>query len=114
MIPAHILIPLHIREVIPDIYGQEKVSDPIVFLKLFTPDAGAVWLITEYDGKDLMFGYCYLGPHMAEFAELGYISLEEVKNVRGRLGMPVERDLHFRPIPLSQALERESLPARRV
>lgn len=27
--------------------------------------------------------------------ELGYVSLAELAAVRGRLGLPVERDLHF-------------------
>ena len=28
--------------------------------------------------------------------ELGYVSLSELQTVRGRLGLPIERDLHFR------------------
>ena len=27
--------------------------------------------------------------------ELGYVSLVELRNVRGKLGLPIERDLHF-------------------
>jgi hypothetical protein len=27
--------------------------------------------------------------------ELGYISLTELRTVRGKLGFPIERDLHF-------------------
>jgi hypothetical protein len=27
--------------------------------------------------------------------ELGYVSLFELQSVRGKLGLPIERDLHF-------------------
>lgn len=29
------------------------------------------------------------------FPELGCVSLGEIRTVRGKLGLPVERDLHF-------------------
>jgi hypothetical protein len=35
--------------------------------------------------------------------ELGYFSLSELKSVRGKFGLPVERDLHFQPTRLSEA-----------
>jgi len=65
---------------------------PVV--KLFTPDAGATWLLVECDPDepDRLFGLCDLGLGCPE---LGYVSLDEIKQVRGRLGLPVERDLHF-------------------
>jgi hypothetical protein len=64
---------------------------PVV--KLFTPDAQCTWLITELDpDHELAFGLCDLG--MGE-PELGYVSLTELRTVRGNLGLPVERDEHF-------------------
>ena len=64
---------------------------PVV--KLFTPDAQCTWLLTELDPDDgLAFGLCDLG--MGE-PELGYVSLAELATVRGKLGLPIERDLHF-------------------
>jgi len=64
---------------------------PVV--KLFTPDAQCTWLLTELDPDGgLAFGLCDLG--MGE-PELGYVSLAELTAVRGKLGLPVERDLHF-------------------
>ena len=63
---------------------------PVV--KLFTPDAQATWLLTEIDADGLSFGLCDLG--MGE-PELGYVSLIELRTVRGKLGLPIERDLHF-------------------
>ncbi|MDB9305016.1 DUF2958 domain-containing protein [Nodularia spumigena CS-591/12] len=34
--------------------------------------------------------------------ELSYFSLTELQEYRGRLGVDIERDLHFRPTPLSK------------
>ena len=37
-----------------------------------------------------------------DFPELGYFSLSELKNNRGKLGCSIERDLYFLPKPLSE------------
>jgi hypothetical protein len=64
--------------------------------KLFTPDGVCTWLLTELDpdAPDIAFGLCDLGMG---FPELGSVSISELESVRGRLGLPVERDLHFLP-----------------
>jgi hypothetical protein len=62
---------------------------PVV--KLFTPDAQCTWLLTELD-DGLAFGLCDLGLGCPE---LGYVSLAELATIRGKLGLPVERDRHF-------------------
>lgn len=68
-------------------------KDPFPVVKLFTPDAGATWLLTEFDeAEGTLFGLCDLGLGCAE---LGYVSLGELQTLRGRLGLPVERDLWF-------------------
>ena len=64
---------------------------PVV--KLFTPDGSATWLLTELDPDGgLAFGLCDLDVGEPE---LGYVSLAELRSVRGKLGLPIERDLHF-------------------
>jgi hypothetical protein len=64
---------------------------PVV--KLFTPDAQCTWLITELDPDGgLAFGLCDLGLGCPE---LRYVSLAELAAVRGKLGLPIERDRHF-------------------
>jgi hypothetical protein len=72
--------------------ADERDHFPVV--KLFTPDAGATWLLSEcdLDEPNQFYGLCDLGLNCPE---LGYVSLEEIMGVRGRLGLPVERDLHF-------------------
>lgn len=76
--------------------GTDDEIDFYPVVKLFTPDAGATWLLTEIDPEapDLAFGLCDLG---LGFPELGAVSLSELAVLRGRLGLPVERDLHFAP-----------------
>jgi hypothetical protein len=70
-----------------------SVDHPPV-VKLFMPDGAATWLINEVDpdDPDRLFGLCDLG---LGFPELGYVSLSEISALRGRLGLPVERDQHF-------------------
>ncbi len=80
---------------------QERVrgtNDEIDFwpvVKLFTPDAACTWLLTEIDPEDpdIAFGLCDLGMG---FPELGSVSLSELAALRGKLGLPVERDLWFK------------------
>ena len=73
-------------------------ADPhfLPVVKLFTPDAGCTWLLSEIDPEDsdIAFGLCDLGMGCPE---LGLVRISELESVRGRLGLPVERDLHFTP-----------------
>lgn len=84
--------------------------DPQPLVKLFTPDAGATWLLTELDpdNPDIAFGLCDLG--LGE-PELGSVSLAEISAVRGKLGLPVERDASFVP---SNTLSFYAIAARRA
>ena len=79
-----------------------KTIDPFPVVKLFHPDGAATWLLTELDPdyEDHAFGLCDLG---LGFPELGTVSLAEIASVRGRFGLTVERDLHFKADkPLSE------------
>lgn len=74
---------------------DDKFTDHWPVVKLFMPDGGATWLLSEIrpDDHDIAFGLCDLG---LGFPELGYVSLSEIASVRGALGLPVERDIHFK------------------
>ena len=87
--------------------------DPPPVVKLFTPDAGATWLLTEIDpdDHDHAFGLCDLG---LGYPELGWVSLAEIAAVRGGLGLPVERDLHFAPEKRLSTFAREARLAGRI
>lgn len=80
-------------------------GDHMPVAKLFTPDAQATWLITEVDpdDPDRLFGLCDLGLGCPEF---GYVSLAELSEFRGPLGLAVDRDAYFIPEkPLSAYAE---------
>lgn len=72
----------------------EAEFDPRPCVKLFTPDANATWLLSELDpdDQDRAFGLCDLGLGSPE---LGYVSLTELGELRGRFGLPVEIDTAF-------------------
>ena len=91
---------------------EDEGFNPLPVVKLFTPDAGATWLLTEIDpdDHDHAFGLCDLG---LGYPELGYVSLAELASVRGRLGLPVERDLHFKATkPISEYAREARLSGR--
>lgn len=77
--------------------AQEDFN-PRPVVKLFTPDGSATWLISEGyeepDGDMRLFGLMDLGFGSPE---LGYAMLSEIEDVRGGLGLPVERGLYFKP-----------------
>jgi len=91
--------------------GMNEAIDFKPVVKLFTPDAGCTWLLTELDpDEDIAFGLCDLG---IGFPELGYVSLTELQQVRGKIGLPIERDLHFTASQtLSQYAEEASAVGR--
>ena len=69
--------------------------DPLPVVKLFTPDAGCTWLLASIDPAqpDIAYGLCDLGLGTPE---IGSVSISELRRVRGKLGLHVERDRHFR------------------
>ena len=90
---AYVYVPEGVQ--LPRLYSISgtPTEEIVLYIKLFTPDANWTWYIAEYDSEEqICFGY------VEGFeAEWGYFSLEEIKEVRGALGLPVERDLHFKP-----------------
>jgi hypothetical protein len=84
------------RQQLPQLYATEdKGLEAKAIVKFFTPDSGWTWYATEFDGEDIFFGLA-----IGHEAELGYFSLSELKKVRGHLGLPIERDLYFKPTTL--------------
>lgn len=83
-------------EQLPPLYATEGDPDPLVICKFFYPAFHWNWFATEYDGADLFFGVV-----AGDFVEMGYFSLNELKETRDKLGLPIERDLYFTPCHLS-------------
>lgn len=113
------LLTKQIRQILPALYSQEQIEDPMVWVKYFTPDAGWTWYATEgspVDENGMMIeegaatpavDFLFFGYVIGLEAELGYFSLSELEQIRGALGLPVERDLHFTPCRLSQVMSGE-------
>ena len=99
------LITKEIEALLPPLYSQENVSDPVAVLKIFDPCGRCTFFILEGsrqpDGDLIFFGFCRsaFGP---ELDELGHASLRELESVRRPLGLGFERDLFFRPTLLSK------------
>ena len=90
------LLPAKIRSKIPPLGAGQNEADPFAIVKFFQPDGNWTWFAFEFDGDDTFFGFA-----KGHEDELGYFSLRELQEARGRWGLPVERDLYFKPTRLS-------------
>ncbi len=89
------------REKLPPLYsGEEKGLEAVAHVKFFTPDSNWTWYASEFDGEDIFFGLVD-GFEL----ELGYFSLQELKDIRGPMGLPIERDLFYEPKTLRELKE---------
>ena len=68
-----------------------------MWITFFTPDSSWTWYATEFDGEDTFFGLV-----VGHETELGYFSLQEMREARGPARLRIERELYFQPKPLSQ------------
>jgi hypothetical protein len=92
------LLTQELRSQLPPLYGQEgKGGDAVVYTKFFTPDSTWTWYVLEFDGEDMFFGLVE-----GHESELGYFSLAELEQVTGPLGLPIERDLRWKPKTLDE------------
>ena len=100
------LLTQDIRRRLPPPYAQDgKGGRAIVYLKLFTPDSEWTWYLTEgspitEDGREVDFQF--FGLVEGHCQELGYVMLSELEAVRGPMGLPIERDVHWRPKTLEE------------
>jgi len=93
-----------IEKKLPKLYSQEKVKNPICKLKFFTPDSSFTWFIIEgekQESGDWLF-FSKVTSHLCPEGELGYVALSELQNIRGKYGLPVERDMWWSDTPLSE------------
>lgn len=90
---GHQLLDQATRERLPQLYANEEIGlAALALVKFFTPDANWTWYASEFDGEDTFFGLV-----SGLEVELGYFALSELEEIRGPLGLPIERDLHFEP-----------------
>jgi hypothetical protein len=83
---------------LPPLGGQEGEEDPTAHVKFFDPSGSWTWYATEYDPAYQRFFGLVVGAE----TELGYFTLAELKEIRGAVGLGIERDRHFKPCRLSE------------
>lgn len=96
------LLTEELRRTLPPLYATEPQRlDALALVHYFTPDSDWDWYAFEFDGDDTFFGVVK-GFEL----EVGYFSLSELEQNRGRLGLPIERDLYWKPVSLRQLEEK--------
>mgnify|MGYP001254181776 CR=1 FL=1 len=92
---------------------EDHIGNHPPVVRLFMPDGPATWLLSEIDPEepDIAFGLCDLG---LGFPEMGYVSLSEITSIRGSLGLPIERDLHFSATQDLMSYAKEARSAGRI
>lgn len=94
------LLTKEITKKLPPLYAQDgKGKEAIAFVKFFTPDSNWTWYATEFDPETGEFFGLVESP-MA--SELGYFTLDELKSIKGPMGLPIERDRYFSPTALNK------------
>jgi len=101
------LLPKEIRETLPPLYSQDgKGGKAVVYVKYFTPSSSWSWFATEgepvLDEAQKEIDYKFFGLVYGHEREFGYFLLSELEEVRGPMGLPIERDLHFKPKSLEE------------
>jgi hypothetical protein len=92
------LLTQEIQMKLPSLYSQDgKGGKAVAYVKYFSPSSSWSWYATEFDGKDIFFGL--VDGHCKE---LGYFSLSELESVNGPMGLPIERDLYWKPKTLGE------------
>lgn len=87
-----LLLTEEIRKKLPPLYATEEIptAEKVCRVKYFMPWGSWTWYAVEFDGEDQFFG-------LVDGFELewGYFSLSEFKEVKGPMGLSIERDLYF-------------------
>jgi len=84
---------------LPALYATERQHDLVVQVKYFLVETAWTWYAIEYSPEEEIFFGLVVGME----TELGYFALADLTAVRSpRFRLPVERDLWFRPMPLSE------------
>ena len=87
-----------LRKKLPPLRAQEDAGGrAVAYVKYFSPSGKWTWYGTEFDGEDLFFGLV-----CGHVKELGYFRLSELRQARGPMGLPIERDRGWGPKPLGE------------
>jgi len=101
------LLPKEIRETLPALGAQDgKGGKAVAYVKYFTPSSNWTWFaisgepVLSESGFEIDFRF--FGLVFGHEKEFGYFLLSELEEVRGPMGLPIERDLHWQPKTLAE------------
>lgn len=108
----HKLLPKALLKRLPPLYsGEDKGLGALAVAKFFSPDSGFEWYASEgspvdengyYDTDKEKVDFLFFGLVVGLEVELGYFSLLTLEDIRGRWGLPVERDRFWAPQALGE------------
>ena len=79
--------------------SQKSMADIKIVMKLFNPQGSGTWYIYEKLNEDHYMAFVNLGD--PEMAEIGTVSMQELLEFRGWLGLGLERDMQFDPLSIT-------------
>jgi len=94
------LLTKEIKDRLPEWRSTEGQEDPMIVAKFFAPMSNWTWYVIE--GRPYAGTWEFFGLVFGHYEELGYFTLQELESVTLPLGLKVERDIHWKPKPISQ------------
>ena len=76
--------------------SQKSMDEIKIVMKLFNPQGAGTWYIYEKIDEDVYMAFVNLGDPVC--AEMGTVSMQELLEFRGWLGLGLERDMQFEPL----------------
>ena len=101
------LLTKEIREILPPLYAQDgKGGKAVAYVKYFSPSAQWTWYALEgepvLEESSQEVDFRFFGLVDGHDRELGYFMLSELEEVQGPMGLPIERDLYWKPTILAE------------
>lgn len=98
-----------IRKRLPALYSQDgKGKNAVIWVKFFCPWNNWTWYVIEGEpvindaGHEVDF--IFFGWVDGVFSEYGYFRLSELENVKGPVGLKIERDRYWQPRELWEVM----------
>lgn len=105
-----ILLTKAIRKTMPKLYSTEKLTNDKkeIRVKFFDPSSQWTWYAVEgepvLDDNGNEVDFTFFGYVVGHYNEFGYFSLNELKSVKNRFGLGIERDRYFGKRYLSEVV----------
>jgi hypothetical protein len=95
-------LPSELTEHIPKLYQTRSESNPIVWVRFFSPMFNWRWFVIEYeevDGTAIFYGWLH-----TSLEPTGRFTQSDLTSMRAQFGITIECDQNFAPCRLSEAL----------